>query len=345
MSMTALYALFNGIPVGNLTLGGIGYVSEPPPFSGCFPVYITSDSQGKFGHDCPRCKQYWRSGASPSICPYCGLRGHGYQFLSNAQRKFVRLYCELLCKAEEAAEDAVIEIDMNEVAEAVGKGEKPAFYVSEKSQQRKFTCTACGEFNDILGRFGYCSLCGTRNDIAEFEAVTIPAIRNRLNADALPQDCVRDAVAAFDSLAAQYAKQLALRIPLMPERQLRLTSQAFHKLAEIRLTFNNWFGIDISKGMKEPECAKVSRMFFRRHVYEHNGGEVDQKYIDESGDGSVSLKQSIRETKEDAHELLGSLVKMARNLHVGFHCLIPPLDEPIKYEQDKKKRISDWAKQ
>ena len=34
------------------------------------------------------------------------------------------------------------------------QGEKPAFYVSEQSQQRKFTCVACEEFNDVLGRFG-----------------------------------------------------------------------------------------------------------------------------------------------------------------------------------------------
>ena len=38
------------------------------------------------------------------------------------------------------------------------------------------------------------------------------------------------------------------------------------------------------------------RLFHRRHVYEHNGGEVDQKYLDDSGDTSVKLKQHIHET-------------------------------------------------
>lgn len=59
-------------------------------------------------------------------------------------------------------------IDMDAVADAVGKeAEKPEFYYAEESQQKKFFCSACGEFNDILGNYGFCSGCGTRNDYDE----------------------------------------------------------------------------------------------------------------------------------------------------------------------------------
>jgi len=55
---------------------------------------------------------------------------------------------------------------------SVGKdGEKPVFYVSEQSQQSKFTCAACEEFNEIIGHYGYCLRCGTRNDIEDFTPV------------------------------------------------------------------------------------------------------------------------------------------------------------------------------
>lgn len=91
--------------------------------------------------------------------------------------------------------------------------------------------------------------------------------------------------------------------------------------------------------MKEEEYHSVRIRFFRRHVFEHNGGEVNQRYLDESGDTSVRLKQHIHETQEDAHGLLGSLVKMARNIHHGFHELIPPLSDPIKtFEEEKARR-------
>jgi hypothetical protein len=240
MVMIAVYALPQGVPVESIQLGGIGQPWNPPPFPGCFPVFIASDSQGKFGHNCPRCNGYWRSGPWPNLCPYCAAEASGYEFLSEAQLRYVRHYCEVLSDALDCEDDGEVVIDMDAVADAAGKeGEKPSFYVSEQSQQRKFTCGACGEFNDILGRFGYCSLCGTRNDLADFEEQTVLTIRERLNSGHTPEDCVRDAVASFDSFVAQVAKQLVNRIPLTERRRNRLTKQRFYDLEEVRATFTN----------------------------------------------------------------------------------------------------------
>ncbi|HLJ27482.1 MAG TPA: hypothetical protein VKY85_12285 [Candidatus Angelobacter sp.] len=335
--LIAIYALPQGVAVESIQLGGIGQPFNPAPFPGCFPVFIASDSQGQFGHHCPSCGGYWRSGPWPNICPYCALRAAGFQFLSEAQQRYVEHYCKVLSEALGSKQDGNVVIDMDAVADAVGKeGEKPAFYVSEQSQQRKFTCTACDEYNDILGRFGYCSLCGTRNDLADFEQQTAPAIRTRLNSDHTPEDCVRDAVASFDSFMAQVARELAKMVPLTAGRRQRLLTQSFHNLGEVRPTFKDWFDIDVCAGMKEEECRSVQLMFYRRHVYEHNGGEVDQNYLDRSGDTSVVLKQHIHETKQGAHDLLSSLVKMARNVHAAFHELFPPIVEPIKAFEKRK---------
>ncbi len=337
MAMIAVYALPQGVPVGSINMGGIGTPWNPPPFPGCYPVMIQSDSEGKFGHNCPSCDGYWRSGPWPNFCPYCAFRAEGYQFLSKAQLRFVRHYCDVLTQANEG-DDGDVVIDMDAVADAVDQErEKPAFYVSEQSQQCKYNCAACEEFNDILGRFGYCSLCGTRNDLADFEVVTVPSIRERLKAGAVPQDCVRDAVASYDSFVAQYAKQFATLVPLTDARVNRLTRQRFHDLTDARTIFKNWFDIDLCAGMQNAECRDVELMFHRRHVYEHNGGEVDQKYLDDSGDTTVKLKQAIRESQETAHALLGSLIKMAKNLHKGFHVLFPPVEAPIHAFEEKKK--------
>lgn len=344
MVMIAVYAIAQGIPVGTIQLGGIGTQWNPPPFPGCYPVMIQSDSQGLFGHHCPRCEGYWRSGPWPRVCPYCNVRVEGYQFLSKAQLRFVKHYCEVLMNSLEQIENGDVIIDMDEVADAAGKdaADKPAFYIAEESQQHKFKCHACDGFNDILGRFGYCSYCGTRNDLVEFEDKTVITIRDRLNSGALPQDCIRDAVSAFDSFVAQYVKQLAEQVPMTANRISRLTKYRFHDLDEVRLIFRDWFDIDICAEMKDTETRKVKTMFYRRHIYEHNGGEVDQKYLDISGDTTVRLKQVIRETQEGAHELLGSLVKMARKLHAGFHELIKVEDEPIRAFEEKKERIAEW---
>ncbi|MCK4787408.1 MAG: hypothetical protein KAV87_26860 [Desulfobacteraceae bacterium] len=329
--LVGIQALYQGIPFGWLNL------MNPMPMPGCFPVLIACDSQGMFGHNCPECNGYWRSGPWPNVCPYCATIAPSYQFLSEAQLRYVKHYCNVLSDALESVEGDEVVIDMDEVADAVGKvTEKPAFYVSEQSQQHKFNCGACGGFNDILGRFGYCSLCGTRNDLAEFEKNTVVNIRDRLNKSSAPEDCLRDSVASFDSFMSQVAKQLVALVPMTQNRKKRLLNHSFHDFEEICSTFKGWFDIDICRGIKDEERHFVKLMFLRRHVYEHNAGEVDKKYLDRSGDTSVCLKQRIRETQEDVHLLLGSLVKMVRNVHSTFHELFPPIPEPIKDFEKKK---------
>jgi hypothetical protein len=78
MSMFAVYALPQGIPVGDIQLGGIGQPWNPPPHRSCIPVFIASDSEGLFGHECPDCgnQQKPRTGLSvlrrPSPSSLCG---------------------------------------------------------------------------------------------------------------------------------------------------------------------------------------------------------------------------------------------------------------------------------
>jgi hypothetical protein len=89
----------------------------------------------------------------------------------------------------------------------------------------------------------------------------------------------------------------------------------FHDLAVTRRELMGGFDIDIYEGLTEGEIATATRSFQRRHVYEHNGGEVDQKYLRDSGDTSVRLKQTIRETQVGVHEFATIVLRMARNLH------------------------------
>ena len=227
-------------------------------------------SEGYFGHKCPQCNSYWRSGTNPNCCPYCGIRLEAYQFLSDAQRDFISHYCKVLTGAIEKRVKRKVVIDMDAVADAVGEREKPSFYISEVSQQNKFICHACNQFNDIIGRYGYCSVCSARCDIVDFETTEIPRIKNRLNDGDIPSDCLRDAVSAFDSYINQGAKQLLQHVPMTNRRRDKL-SKRFHNIEATRQNFYNWFDIDIFKGLNQQEQRLVIIMFHRRHLYEHNG--------------------------------------------------------------------------
>jgi len=151
----SIYALKEGIPIADLPMGGVGAPWPPPPVPDCVPVFIASDSEGKFGFQCPRCEQYWRTRGAVALCPYCGAYAERHEFLSAAQRIYVRLSCEKLGEALSTLEDGIHVIDMDAVADAAGKDvAKPPFYYVEQSQQKQFDCSACGELNDIRARRG-----------------------------------------------------------------------------------------------------------------------------------------------------------------------------------------------
>ncbi len=338
MSIVAVYALPQGIPVSMIQLGGIGIPWNQPPVEGCVPVFIASDNKGFFGHQCQDCSGYWRSAGPPATrdmtCPYCGVREPGYTFLTEGQVRYVKACCDLVHEALQSDQDGESVIDMDEVADVVGKDiEKPPFYYAEQSQQNKYECVSCGAFNDILGRYGYCSNCGTHNGHQEINK-EIEKIQNYIAEEKQYETCTRDAVAAFDSFARQIVKKLIEITPMTPSRKKALERKTFHNLESSAELFESFFDIRLFKGMKKDDIDFARRMFHRRHVYEHNGGEVDEKYIQDSGDTTVRPKQVIRETQESSLRITKLILKITLNIHNGYKSIFPPINEPIEARKD-----------
>ncbi len=339
MRLVILHALPQGVAVGEVQGGGIGTPWNSPPVPGCYPVFMASDSQGRFGHECPACNGYWRSEGMVWCCPYCGVRADRIEFLTRAQEIYIAQYCARLAESLDDPEDAEHVIDMDAVADAAGRdAQKPPFYYAEEIQQHQYACRECGRFNDILGRFGYCTSCGTRNDLQILECVTLPLIRERINTGDQYEACARDAVSAFDSCARQYARQLAACVPMRPRRRTAFEKMLFHNLDDVAVTFLAAFDIDLLSGFGADDATFMKRMFHRRHVYEHNGGEADTKYIQISGDLSIRPKQLLRETRETVHRLVGLVAKSARNLHQGFHDILPT-NQPMIDDYARRREI------
>ena len=201
----AVYALPQGIAVSSMQIGGLGERSNPPPTPGCFPVFVATDSQGMYGHECKACNGYWRSKSPAGYCPYCATFGEAHQLLTKAQKRYVQQYCDKLSEALEG-EDGNYPINMDAVADAVGStAAKPAFYYSEQRQQNLFSCDACGKTSDILGTYGYCTSCAKRNDLQELKK-TFANIRQRINTIGEYESGVKEIVGAFDSYVNRLAK-------------------------------------------------------------------------------------------------------------------------------------------
>jgi hypothetical protein len=166
--------------------------------------------------------------------------------------------------------------------------------------------------------------------LADFEK-DIARLRDRINADgATYESCCEDAVAALDSFAAQYAKQMTRLVPMTPARVNRIEKMRFHNLETVHPEFRGTFDIDILAGFTATDALFAKLMFHRRHVYEHNGGEADAKYIVDSGDTALREKQMLRQTRESAHRIAGLVQRIATNLQRGFHEIFPPLPGPIE---------------
>jgi hypothetical protein len=276
--------------------------------------------------------------AMEMTCPYCGLRAETHFFLTPGQLKYVRAYFEFLDQATARDRDAEYVIDMDQVADAAGKeGEKPEFYYSEESQQNNYTCTACGDRNDILGRYGYCSTCGTHNGFTELKN-DIKATRHRMEATQHHELVVKDVVSAFDAYARHISQQLAARIPMTKRRRDEWKRKLFHNSTAFE-GLKSCFDVDVSKGLRQEDADFCSLMFHRRHVYEHNGGQVDEKYMRDSGDSSVRLGQVIRESRDSALRIGDLVTKMGENLHNGFHEIFPPEALPLQIHQERLDRI------
>jgi hypothetical protein len=122
------------------------------------------------------------------------------------------------------------------------------------------------------------------------------------------------------------------------KRQKEWQYKLFHQLRECAQSLASVFDIQLMKNLKPEEKEFAILMFHRRHIYEHNGGEVTEKYLADSGDTSVVAKQSIHETRESVSKLLDLILKLGNNYHAGFHAIFPPEGTPIKIHQHTQNR-------
>jgi hypothetical protein len=145
-------------------------------------------------------------------------------------------------------------------------------------------------------------------------------------------------IAGFDSFIGQYVDELVRRVPMTPGRRMRLAKARFHDFQSVQRDMREIFDISVAKDLTDDDKAFAKRMFHRRHVYEHRGGEADQKYINDSGENDVRVGQALRESVESAHRILGLTHKMACNVHNGFHEIFLVDRKPIeRYEKWKPK--------
>jgi hypothetical protein len=308
--------------------GGIGSTSICPQPS--VLAFVQSDQLGMWGRNCPTCEKYFRTDHIMGVttCPYCFEIAPDLAFVSKDQRTYLTACYDAFARAYLRKEST--SVDMAEITD-----EKVAWHYSEVKQQFHFVCqtNGCRCQTDILGEYGYCPRCGLSNarnvffQAAEKELARLEEVRStvsdRRERENVWEEMTADAVSRFEAVAKHLRRRL-LRLPMTPNRRRDLEGLNFQQPINADRLLKQWFDIGMlewvgttnnpMRQVPHSEIEFIKIMVQKRHLLIHNGGAVDQEYLDVTGDTSLQIDERIRIRSREAKRFLTLVRDMARNL-------------------------------
>jgi hypothetical protein len=303
---------------------GIGAPLPPYPKPSML-AWIQSDEQGMWGRRCPNCKSYFRSNhiMGATCCPYCFRTADSTAFITEAQGRYVTAFCEGMMTAWNEKKN--VTLDLEAVTDVT-----PEWHYSEVKQQFHFECKVCNTKVDILGDYGACPQCTHSNarEIMTTKLNELDAQWQQSDADLTDQKSRGEqwekltigSVSALEDLG-NHLRKILLPSPYMPKRRQDLENLSFQRLFDTAESLRWWFGIDVLKGVPEDDQTFLRKMFQRRHILIHNGGKVDDAYLEFSGDTTVRLHERIRIRSNEARRIIQLTAILADNLLTDFESM------------------------
>jgi Zn finger protein HypA/HybF involved in hydrogenase expression len=306
-----------------------GVNMNPTPEAPMVPVFLVSDKEAFFGRTCPKCQGYFRTTKIAKVmhCPYCSIRANLIRFTTKNQLQFIDEVRKRFLAGFSG--DEVKEIDLDAIAKVLPNN-RPTWAYSEQRRQNSFTCEKCENRYDILGEYGCCPKCGARNSLqvvtkyldrlfAQFESADAN-IADRSDRQIEWEKMTTRSISDFEAMARDIQKEL-IEVPMTPTRRNEVKQISFQQILKARESLRGFFAIDLFESIGEDEQAFLNKMFNRRHVLTHNGGRVDQEYLDRSGDSSVELYEKIVVRSREIYRLIPLLKTIATNLFEGYESI------------------------
>lgn len=250
-----------------------------------FQVTVPSDN-GFIGRLCKAsdCGRYFKvsvdSIRDEMFCPYCGTRFSRDELLTRDQRDYFTA-----AATEEAKKYVYDEIDKifgkvarkHKSSKYLHFDHKPIHYRKRLVQPKykelqvdsELKCFECGFPFQVFGIFGYCPGCRSEN-LWIYDANFI-IIKREISSSPDPQRALRHAYSDLVSTFEFFCQSKALMITSETER--------FQILSNTRKFFKKHLGSDIFEGLSDDDSLTLRRVFQKRHLYEHNRGIINSKYI------------------------------------------------------------------
>ncbi len=250
-----------------------------------FQISIPTD-EGFLGRECnnPDCKKYFRvfveSVEEELYCPYCGRKFSGSELWTPEQLRYAQQ-----AAIEKAKEYMFGEIDKmfgdlarrNRGNKNVIFKHKPTNYrakhispnYSEKQVDTELVCPECQFRFQVFGIFGYCPKCRTEN-LKIYDANLVIILQEIANSQE-PNRALRHAYSDLVSTFEQFCRKKAASFTQETTR--------FQNITDTRDFFKKHLNKNIFDGISEDEQRIIRRVFQKRHLYEHDGGIVNAKYV------------------------------------------------------------------
>ncbi len=307
---------------------GLGQVMVYPQPS--VLTYMQSDEQGLWGRNCPACQKYFRTNhiMGPTFCPYCSRTESGLAFVTKEQSKYIIAYYDAFMRAYTGGVSTTL--SMSDITDQTS-----AWHYSEEKQQFHFKCETkdCHTETDILGRYGFCPRCGKTNARTLFSGFidrtlarwteTDKNVTDRYQRGEVWEDMTVKCLSEFEALA-KHLRQRLLCFPMTANRVKEVKALNFQRPLQTDEPLRQWFDIGVlrwngndtkpPRAIPQDDLQFIRKMIQRRHILMHNGGVVDQDYLDLSGDTQARLGERIRIRSNEAKRFVEAVRELGLNL-------------------------------
>lgn len=314
-------------------------------------VSIPLDEDGFLGRECPACEgpfkihgdDYDALPEDPVLtCPYCGHEQDHSSFLTRAQ-------VERVDAAVNAIAEQYVHGALNDMLGNAFGGPKqrsrPGSFISietsytpgspppikalpeivEERVRRIVQCSSCGNRHAVFSASSFCPICGPR-PAAEtvLEALTAArealAMEDRFGED--ERETLRaagvferfavDAIESTVSLFEMFAREQFARRVADAATHSAGKGNVFQRVDDTAALFSEHASVDVVELVGAARWERLKRAFARRHVLTHNGGIVDQKFLDRVPDSGLKLGQKLVIRRVDAAQALDDVEAVVR---------------------------------
>jgi sarcosine oxidase delta subunit len=308
-------------------------------------VSIPSDPDGYFGRECPSCKALFKMRvdeykALPDdqrlTCPYCGHSDDAGDFMTEAQidrateamaglaeqmvhDHLSHMLSQTFGRQRPSPPDAFMSIEMSYTP-----GSPPPVRdlpeVVEDKVRRAIECSSCSNHYAVFSATTFCPVCGPRPSAeTTIEAIASarqalaiedgldPDEREQLRAIGVFERFAVDALGSVASLYEQFARDQFFSRSAEAAELVRGRGNVFQRLDDTAVLFAEHAELDLVALAGPERWDRLRRAFAQRHVLEHRGGIVDQRFLDQVADAGVALGQRLVIRRTDAESALDDL--------------------------------------